>query len=149
MGQTPNQLSHANGSRTPIIPFSVVMYELLQHPVLRFVAVGAVNTLFGYGIFFLTYEVTDNTTLSLVVSTLLGIIFNFYSTGIVVFHGTDFYRIWPFMAVYATVFLCNIAGLHVCYHLSVSPLFGQAALLPVITTLSYLLNRTFVFSSTR
>ncbi len=118
---------------------------LLQARFLRFLAVGVANTAFGYGLFLLAFEISGRPFLALVLSTLAGVAFNFFSIGAVVFRSTDRRRVWRFVAVYGVVFAVNAAMLRALEVCGVSPALAQALLVPCLAVLSYVLNRNYVF----
>ena len=112
---------------------------------LRFLTVGVVNTLFGYGIFFILVQRGLASIPALALATLGGVAFNFFSTGTVVFGSCDSRRSWRFAGVYLFVFLLNSAALELLLHFGLKPALAQLLLLPGFVTLSYLLNRNLVF----
>ena len=111
----------------------------------RFLVVGVLNTLFGYGLFFALLEARLAPTPALALATIAGVAFNFVTTGRVVFASSDATRLWRFASVYAIVFFVNDALLELALRLGLSPALAQAALLPPCVALSYVLNRTLVF----
>jgi len=113
----------------------------------RFVAMGVVNTLFGYGVFFVALRSGVAPTLALAIATIIGVAFNFFSTGDVVFGNGDPSRLWRFAAAYGAVFVVNAGALEALAMLGVEAALAQAALLPACVCLSYILNRTLVFTS--
>lgn len=113
----------------------------------RFLTVGAVNTLFGYGLFFVALRSGLAPTAALAIATILGVGFNFLSTGGLVFGGGDASRLWRFAAVYGAVFVVNAGALETLAALGADAALAQGALLPACVGLSYLLNRTLVFTS--
>lgn len=115
----------------------------------RFLVIGALNALFGYAAFYMTQALCDKATLSVVVSTILGVLFNFQSTGKVVFGSREPRLLLRFVLVYAFLMLCNIALLRLLALFGLSAALGQAALLLPLALLSYLLNREFVFAKSR
>jgi putative flippase GtrA len=112
----------------------------------RFLVVGVVNTLFGYGAFFLLLGAGFAPTLALALATIAGVLFNFVTTGRVVFENAEASRLWRFAGVYAAVFVVNAALLEAAQRLGVGPRLAQAALLLPCVALSYLMNRLLVFS---
>lgn len=111
----------------------------------RFLLVGVLNTLFGYGLFCILLLATGRTTLSLAISTLLGVLFNFRSIGGLVFGSSDPRRLGRFVAVYAFLFVLNAAALTTLQSLGVPPALTQAGLILPLAALSFGLNRRFVF----
>jgi putative flippase GtrA len=113
----------------------------------RFLLVGAVNTLFGYGVFFMALSLTGHAILSAAISTAIGVLFNFRSIGVFVFQSSDNGRLLRFVLVYAAVFAANAAGLGALQWLGVPAAAAQACLLPALAGMSYLFNRAFVFGA--
>ena len=114
----------------------------------KFLAVGALNTLFGYGVFSTLIVLGMNAGLSLFIATLSGVLFNFFSTGRLVFASREIRRLPYFAAVYGLTFLINLWCLKILTATGLRPLLGQAMLLPVVTVLSFALNKIFVFRYT-
>lgn len=112
----------------------------------RFLLVGAVNTLFGYGLFYALLHAGLAPTPALAGATVAGVLFNFATTGRVVFANAEASRLWRFASVYGLVFLVNDALLALAMSLGMTPEFAQAALLLPCVSLSYVLNRTLVFA---
>ena len=121
--------------------------RIISAQFLRFLIVGGMNTVFGYGLFCVALAILPTTFLALCASTLLAILFNFFTTGTLVFGSRDITRILRFYGVYGIVFLYNAAGLAVLEHVGIAPQFGGLILLPGAVIASYLLNRHFVFGA--
>lgn len=114
---------------------------------LKFLAVGGLNTLVGYGLFagFILMGAPSFTALA--GSTMLGVLFNFKSIGKLVFRSGDPRRLPRFVAVYAVQFLVNLGGLHALQAAGLSPLVAQLILLPLLAIGSFLAMRRFVFAA--
>lgn len=113
---------------------------------LRFLVVGGFNTAVGYALFCIALAIVPSTFIALCVSTLLAILFNFFTTGTLVFGSRDPRRIARFYGVYAIVFVYNAVGLAILERLAVAPQIGALALLPGAVVMSYFLNRQLVFA---
>lgn len=113
---------------------------------LSFLMVGALNTAFGYGCFSLLVFMGLHRSLALSLATVLGIIFNFRTTGRLVFRSDDNSRIIRFVAVYGVVYLINLAGLEVLVRIGISVYSAGALLLLPCAAIAFLLQRSFVFS---
>jgi putative flippase GtrA len=111
----------------------------------RFLLVGGINTVFGYAIYAGLVLLTGKITLSLLISSIAGIIFNFYTTGKIVFKSSDKSLFWLFLAVYGVIFLCNLVSLKYLLFLGFGPLLAQIILLPIIAAITYVLQKKFVF----
>jgi putative flippase GtrA len=112
---------------------------------LRYLAVGGLNTAFGY----ITYAafVLAGTPLWLAVagSTILAFLFNFFSYGALVFGDTS-YRSFPrFFALYTSLGGLNFLLLRSLTWGGLGPLSAQALLLPVLAVGGFAGMRIFVF----
>ena len=74
----------------------------------RFLVIGAVNTAFSYLIYALLVLIGLHYSLATLISTVLGIIFNFFTTGRIVFRNMDNRRFIRFILVYAFTYLVNV-----------------------------------------
>jgi putative flippase GtrA len=112
---------------------------------LRYLAVGGLNTAFGY----ITYAVfvLTGAPLSLAVagSTVLAFLFNFFSYGSLVFRNTSC-RLFPrFLALYISFGGLNFLLLRSLTWGGLGPLSAQALLLPVLAIGGFAGMRLFVF----
>lgn len=115
----------------------------------RFLVVGAVNTLFGYAAFFALLRGGFTPPGALALATIIGVLFNFVTTGRVVFTNADGSRLWRFAAIYGLVYLVNAALLEGLIWIGLDAALAQALLLAPCVALSYALNYTLVFSVAR
>jgi putative flippase GtrA len=113
----------------------------------RFLAVGVLNTIFGYGVFYSLLRAGLAPTIALALATIAGVLFNFVTTGRVVFENPDASRLWRFVGVYGLVFVFNATLLDAAIRLGAGAALAQALLLAPCVALSYLLNRAFVFNA--
>lgn len=113
----------------------------------RFLVVGLANTLFGYSVFYLLLRPGLAPTVALALATIVGALFNFLTTGRVVFENSDASRLWRFVGVYGVVYVFNATLLEGFIRLGLGAALAQALLLAPCVALSYLLNRAFVFSA--
>lgn len=115
----------------------------------KFVLVGVVNTAFGYALFALFYLLLGSHQLAITLATMCGVVFNFHSTGRLVFRSRRLSALLPFVAGYAAVWLVNMLLLNELTALAISPLAGQTLALPLIVLLSFTINRYLVFGRLR
>lgn len=119
---------------------------MLKKQIIRFILVGILNTVFGYTVYALFLWIGLTYFWALVLSTMLGVLFNFQTIGRIVFKSHDMRLIFRFFGVYLTVFLFNwlliklglIAGLN-------AYISGAVAIVPA-AAMSFLLNKFFVFN---
>lgn len=115
--------------------------------ILRFLFVGGINTLFNYAAFLIVLNLTGRTVLSLAISWILGVLFNFRTTGRLVFGSSDPRLLLRFIGVYFALFWINAAALRALEWAGLAPALGALALTPLIAAMSYALMRDFVFSA--
>lgn len=111
----------------------------------RYLAVGLLNTLFGYGIFALLNYLGLGYPVALLLATVLGVLFNFKSIGILVFESRNNGLIFRFIAVYVVIYLLNLLGLKLLSVAHVNVYIAGAILLPLMAAVGFLVNKRFVF----
>ena len=65
----------------------LIAKKILERRFIRFLLVGGVKTLFGYGVFFSLIYIGLHYSLAALLGTILGILFNFQTVGRLVFDG--------------------------------------------------------------
>jgi putative flippase GtrA len=112
----------------------------------RFLLVGGLNTLFGYVLFTAFYLLSHQRQMSLVAATCVGVVFNFFTTGRLVFASKGYRTMIPFGLGYVVVLVANMAALEGLTRAGMPTLAAQAIALPAMVVLSYLINRYFIFA---
>lgn len=120
--------------------------RMAGHQFVRFLLVGVLNTAFGYGCFAALLFVGVHYSVALLASTVLGVLFNFKSTGALVFGSHDNRRIVRFVGTYGVVYLCNLLGIRVLVQAGLTPAVAGAVLLFPAAVLAFALNKKFVFT---
>lgn len=122
-----------------------LLARIKQHRFLKFLAVGGINTLFG----FITYSALALSDLStfivLLISTLIGISFNFFTTGGLVFRDLSFHRIPRFIIVAIVIFLSNLELIECLSPFYVGRIEAMAIIIVPMTILNYFLLVWFVY----
>ena len=85
----------------------------IQSKFLRFIFVGVLNSGFGYGVYCLLILIGLSYIWATLVSHILGVLFNFVTTGTIVFNNTDRKLIVRFVLNYVLVYFINI-GINKC-----------------------------------
>lgn len=111
----------------------------------RYIAVGLVNTLFGYGVFALFLFFGLHYSVALLLATILGVLFNFKSIGMLVFKSHNNQLIFRFIAVYTFLYCLNLLFLKIFAFSNVNLYLGSAILLPITAVIGFLANKRFVF----
>ena len=119
--------------------------------VTRFLATGVLNTAFGYGLYALFVVLGMSYLPALVLATVLGVIFNFFSFGKLAFRaaldGRTFAR---FVAGYGGSLGVNVVLLWLAHdRLGLDPYTAQAACLPPTVLATYLILRHWVYGPAR
>ncbi len=111
----------------------------------RFLAVGVLNFTFGYGCYLLLLRLGMSDSMALLGATLAGILFNFKTTGVLVFNSRDNALIGRFILMYVVLYAINLATIKtlIALHLSASVAGGIS--FPFMAVLAYILNKRFVF----
>ena len=115
--------------------------------VYKFIFVGILNTIFGYSLFAFFIYLGLYYPIAVLLSTILGVLFNFKTIGRLVFDSNDNGLIFRFILVYAITYLLNIFFLWLLKKLGSENMYidGFALLIP-LAAVSFLLNKFFVFS---
>ena len=113
--------------------------------VVSFLLVGVLNTVVGYSLFVIIFVATGSHRLAIVIATILGILFNFFTTGRVVFGNPSARRLIPFALGYALTMAVNLALLELLVRIGMHPLLAQASSFPVVVVMAYSINARLVF----
>lgn len=132
-----------------LAPLRAAARLLRAHRFLRFLIVGTLNTALGYGLFLAALAIMPTPFTALVAATILAVLFNFRTTGDLVFGVRDPRLLARFFGVYAIVFANNSFGLAALQQVGFRPWLRGLMLLPGGVVVSYLLNRRFVFRNAR
>lgn len=123
----------------------LILQDLLKNQAIRFILIGIINTLFGYGLFSLFIFLRFNSSMAIFLSTLVGIVLNFNTLGHFVFNNTDKKLLIKFISSYLFLMLFNMT-LEKSLHFIVSSNYFSGLLSIIITAgLSYAINKNLVF----
>ena len=115
---------------------------------LRFVAVGLVNTAFGYGVFAAMVIAGTPPMPALVAAYVAGILFNFVTTRKFVFGRSESSSFLRFVAAYGVIYIFNAVLYEVFAATGAPPLVSQAICLPIVAVFSFILFKLHVFKDT-
>jgi putative flippase GtrA len=113
---------------------------------IKFLFVGLLNTMFGYGVFSFVLFLGLHYSLASLFATILGVIFNFFTTGRLVFRNADNLLIFKFIGVYAIVYIFNLFFLVIIDHLNFNLYIGGLIILLPMAFFAFQLNQMFVFN---
>ena len=116
----------------------------------KFLFVGFINTVFSYIIYAVCVTILSRPTLSLGISYIIGILFNFQTTGRIVFKNSNNKLIVKFFICYITTFFINKYTLSTLVDTyGIDKYLSQAILVFPIALISFLLLKNFVFNEVK
>ena len=110
----------------------------------RFIIAGVINTLFGWMVFASAFNLSNNISISLISSTVLGVFFNYLTFGGYTFRKYSRKIFIKFILCYILVYIINLLVLTSLQNYF-SVILAQLILLPIMALLSYLIIKNFVF----
>lgn len=111
----------------------------------KFILVGVLNTIFGYGAFALLLYLGLHYSLAVILSTIAGILFNFKTTGTLVFKNYDNKLIFKFVSVYALTCGVGIMFLKAADMMHINLYFAGLISTGFCAIISFILNKNWVF----
>ncbi|MCK9162831.1 MAG: GtrA family protein [Bacteroidales bacterium] len=155
-----------------LILFPIHLLWKIKNKFLRFLFVGGINTVFGYLLFLFLIWLGLHYTLALLLSQIIGVLFNYKTTGYLVFQNKSNNLLIKFFLVYAFVYLVNVVELYFLkqssfYELILSKDYlrfihnlpidttklgdaiGQAIVILPNAILTFFLNKIFVFKENK
>jgi len=109
--------------------------------------VGGINTLFGYAVFAIFILLQLHYTLATLFAYVCSILFNFKTTGIIVFKNKRNALILRYSCVAIFIYLVNIGLLKIFEIYNINSLVAQAIIILPLAFTSFLLMRKFVFNT--
>ena len=135
-------------TRIPAKKTMSLVKRLWSIRLVRFLFVGGINTLFSYLVYSGLILLQFHYAIASLLATILGILFNFFTTGKIVFRNNDRKLLLKFFGVYGITYLINLCFLKIFDACRVNMLIAGAILVLPIAILSYFLNKTLVFRVT-
>lgn len=121
------------------------MSKQLDNQFLRFLCVGLLNTLFGYSVFSLLIFCKLHYTLACLLTTVIGVAFNFNTFGRMVFNNVSPHLIFRFLGVYVIAYFTGITLIKIgAYWITNMYLNGAIAII-LNAPIAYFLNKYLVF----
>jgi putative flippase GtrA len=113
---------------------------------IRFLFVGALNTLFSLTVYWILVFFGVHYSLAVFISNMLGILFNYKTTGRLVFESRSNKLIFKFIAVYLLVYMLSVASLKLLFYLGVDKYTGAVIISLPMAVISFYLMKMFVFN---
>jgi putative flippase GtrA len=121
--------------------------KLWSIQILRFFVVGGINTLFGFAVFAGFILLGLPRELAVFLGLICGILFNFKTTGTIVFRNKNNRLIFRFFGVYLSTYLLTIGLLKLFDMYGVGSLVAMAIIVLPVNLLTFSLHRRFVFKT--
>ncbi len=112
---------------------------------MRFLIVGAVNTLFGFVVYSVAILMGTAVWLALLAGTFAGVAFNFLTTGGYIFKDLSLKRFPRFLGAYLVIYLANLGLITLLSTWVSDVIMAQAILTLPMAMGSYLLMARYVF----
>lgn len=129
----------------PIRKGIMAFQRLIPNKFIRFLFVGGLNTAFGVGVYCLAIFIGLPYFVATLLSNVLGVLFNFVTTGNIVFENGDPRLIFRFVICYIVVYFVNTAIVHFLIFSGLNDYW--AGILATIPTalFSFFALKTFVY----
>lgn len=121
--------------------------KLWGHEFFRFLVTGGINTVFGYSVYSLLTFIGLHYTLVVLLGQISGILFNFNTTGRIVFNNTNPRLLYRFAVVYLVMYILNVFFLGLLVRINFNMYFSGAILILPMALVSLFLFKIFVFSN--
>lgn len=120
-------------------------YDVVDSQFLRFILVGGLNTAFGVGVYCLAIFIGLPYFVATLVSNVLGVCFNFITTGNLVFRNNDPRLIFRFVTAYVVIYFVNTFVVKLFIELGMNDYWAGIIATPVVAICSYTLLKYFVY----
>ena len=115
----------------------------------RFLIAGVFNTVFGYAIYGLAIYIGLHFGVALLIATLIGVVFNYFTNKTYVFKRKNERVFIAFVATYATVYVVNFIGIFFLKSLVNSSYMAALIILPLSAILTFVINKKVVFRNAK
>lgn len=118
---------------------------MLKTQFIKFLFVGILNTIVGYSFYAFFLFIGCDYKMAALIATILGVAFNFKSTGILVFKSHKNSLIFRFVGVYTVIFFFNLLVIKCLKIIGFNDYIAGAISLVPAAVLSFSLNKFWVF----
>ncbi len=115
----------------------------------KFLVVGLMNTFIGYSIFALLTVLHFGPATALILTYVIAVPVNYFTTGKLVFGITNFRSFLLFIMSYVAIYYINLFALTRLIQIGISQILAQALIVPFIAILSFVIFKMLVFKKSR
>ena len=112
---------------------------------IKFILVGIINTIFGYSLYALLIYLNLHYSVAVLVGTIVGIMFNFKTTGKLVFNNNENMLLFKFLGVYTVTYILNVSALKIFDTFKFNMYVAGLLLIFPMAAISFTLNSKYVF----
>ena len=112
----------------------------------KFLIVGVINTIFSYSLYAFFLSLGIHYGVAVLLSTILGVLFNFKTIGKFVFNNDSNRLIFKFIVPYVVIYFLNIGSLRVFDFFDFNMYFAGFIVTIYLSLVSFYLNNKFVFN---
>ena len=114
--------------------------------IIKYIIIGGVNTCFGYGVYWSLLQLDFNFAFAALLSSVLGVIFNFFTFGQLVFESkNDTNTFYKFVCVYGFRYLVSISGIALLHSYGMSYEIAGALIIILTAIIGFFLHKNIVF----
>lgn len=128
------------------INYSISQFYRIKNKFIRFLFVGAINTLFSLTLYWIMVFFGVHYSLAVFISNMLGILFNYKTTGKLVFESDSNRLIFKFFTVYLFTYVLSIASLKLLFMAGVDKYSAAVIVAAPMAIIAFFLNKKFVFN---
>ena len=130
-----------------ILKYILQPFFCIKSKFIRFLLVGCLNTAFGVGVYCLCIFIGIPYFVATLISNVLGILWNFKTTGNLVFENSDNRLIFRFIACYVLIYFINTGVIKLLLLTGVNDYWAGILAAPVVATCSYSLLKHLVYKN--
>jgi putative flippase GtrA len=128
-----------------VLNFPVVLFHGIKFKFVRFLFVGIINTLFSLTLYWILVFFGVHYSLAVFISNMLGVLFNYKTTGRLVFENQSNRLLVKFFAVYLFIYILSVGSLKLLFLVHVDKYLAAALIALPMAGISFLLMKKFVF----
>ena len=114
--------------------------------IIKYIIIGGVNTCFGYGVYWSLLQLDFNFAFAALLSSVLGVIFNFFTFGQLVFEAKiDSNIFYKFVLIYGFRYLLSIGGIAFFHFYGMSYEIAGAVMILLNAIIGFFLHKYLVF----
>jgi putative flippase GtrA len=125
----------------------LALFYSIKFKFIRFLFVGLINTLFSLTIYWILIYFGLHYSLAVFISNMLGVLFNFKTTGKLVFENSSNKLLFKFFAVYLFTYGLSVGSLKLLFLVHVDKYLAAALIALPMAGVSFLLMKAFVFKN--